>query len=128
MFNMIVGLGVNMSEVVIEFNKVCIFAFCFTVVWCLLLASIDTSVSYNQSQYVHVDSGSGNKKKQQYYFCYCKNGRKDKVIHTMEVSEKTFNNCTVYHDSNDIIHIGRNKVYLDASVSGSSFSKLPDVR
>ena len=115
-----------MSELVIEFNKICVFAFCFTVVWCLLLGSIDTSVSYNPSQYVHVDSGS--KKKQQYFFCYCKNGRKDKVMHILEVSEKTFNSVTTYHDANEIIHIGRNKVYLDASKRGTSFSKLPDVR
>lgn len=117
-----------MSELVIEFNKVCIFAFCFTVVWCFLLASIDPGVSYTQSQYMHVDSGSDNKKKQPYYFCYCKNGRKDKVMHILEVSEKTFNSVTTYHEPNEIIHIGRNKVYLDANKSGTSFSKLPDVR
>ena len=115
-----------MLELINEFNQACIFLFFFVSVWCLLLSSIDTSVSYNQSQYVHVDSG--NKKRQQYYFCYCKNGRKDKVTHIIEVSEKTFNNVTTYHNADEIIHIGMNKVYLNANVSGSSFSKLPNVR
>ena len=114
-----------MSELVIEFNKVCIFAFVFTCIWCLLLGSIDTSVSYNQSQYVHVDKPVSNKT---YYFCYCRNGRKDKVTHIIEVSEKTFNNVTTYHDASEIIHIGRNKVYLNANKSGTSFNKLPNVR
>ena len=44
----------------------------------------------------------------------------------MEVSKKTFDNCTVYHDSNEIVHIGRNKVYLDASRCGESFGRLPN--
>lgn len=115
-----------MQELINDFNQAGIFLFVFVSVWCLLLASIDTSVSYNQSQYVHVDSGT--KKKRQYYFCYCKNGRKDMVTHIIEVSENTFNNVTTYHDASEIIHIGRNKVYLDSNKSGSSFNRLPDVR
>ena len=114
-----------MNRLLQDFETVCFCVFVFVSVWCLLLSAFYNSPSYQQSQYMHVDD---NKRKRKYYFCYCKNGRKDKVIHMMEVSEKTFNNCTVYHDASEIIHIGRNKVYLDASVSGSSFSKLPNVR
>ena len=105
---MIVGLGANMSELVIEFNKVCIFAFCFTVVWCFLLASIDPGVSYTQSQYVHVDSPS---KKTTYYFCYCKNGRKDRVIKRLEVSKSIFDNYYKFHDE-DVIHVSKNTIWL----------------
>lgn len=90
-----------------------------------MLPAFNKGTSYMQSQYMHVDKPVI---KKPYYFCYCKNGRKDRVIHMIEVSEKTFNNVTTYHDTSEIIHIGRNKVYLDANVSGSSFSKLPNVR
>lgn len=113
-----------MSELINDFNHACVFLFVFVSVWLLLLASLDTSISYNQNQYVHIDSSTNNRRK--YYFCYCHNGRKDKVIHMMEVSKKTFDNCTVYHDSNEIVHIGRNKVYLDASRCGESFGRLPN--
>ena len=114
-----------MHELITDFNTVCVALYAFVFVWCLLLAAFDTGASYNQSQYMHIDKPVT---KKPFYFCYCKNGRKDKVIHMLEVSEKTFNNVTTYHDACEIIHIGRNKVYLDANVSGSSFSKLPDVR
>lgn len=113
-----------MNSLLQDLETVCFCAFVFVSVWCLLLATFDNGPSYQQSQYMHVDD---NKRKKKYYFCYCKNGRKDKVIHMIEVSAKTFNNVTTYHDSYEIIHIGRNKVYLDANVSGSSFSKLTDV-
>ena len=99
----------------------CIFIFAL----CVLRIVIFHRVSHKKSQCARINEPVTSKP---YYICYCKDGRKDRVIHILEVSRKTFENVTAYHDMGEIIHIGMNKVYLDASVSGSSFSRLADIR
>lgn len=114
-----------MNNLIRDLDTVLVFNCVFIFVLCALRIALIRKFSHDRLQYVHVDAPITSTP---YYFCYCKNGRKDKVIHMIEVSEKTFNNVTMYHDASEVIHIGRNKVYLDASKSGTSFSKLPDVR
>ena len=97
-----------MHELITDFNTVCVVLYAFVFVWCLILLAFNGDVSYNPSQYVHVDSPS---KKTTYYFCYCKNGRKDRVIKRLEVSKSIFDNYYKFHDE-DVIHVSKNTIWL----------------